>query len=99
MNIFSRGDGDNYDKYVFGGDGDDTIVGGPSSKIPTREMVLIKLNEKFNGAVYGDSYLKTTKAISLPSNSLKKSNLSNAIGKVSPDQLVSPQSLNFSRSN
>ena len=56
---------------IFGGDGDDTIVGGPSSKIPTREMVLIKLNEKFNGAVYGDSYLKTTKAISLPSNSLK----------------------------
>ncbi len=56
---------------IVGGDGDDTIIGGPSIKIPTREMVLVKLNEKFNGAVYSDSYLKTTKAIALPSNSLK----------------------------
>ena len=56
---------------VFGGDGDDTIIGGPSSNIPSREMVLVKLNDKFNGDVYGDSYLKTTKAIALPSNSIK----------------------------
>ena len=56
---------------VFGGDGDDTIIGGPSSNIPSREMVLVKLNDKFNGDFYGDSYLKTTKAIALPSNSIK----------------------------
>ena len=56
---------------VFGGDGDDTIIGGPSSNIPTREIVLVKLNDKFNGDVYGDAYLKTTKAIALPSNSIK----------------------------
>jgi Ca2+-binding RTX toxin-like protein len=55
---------------VFGGDGDDTIIGGPSSNIPPREMVLVKLNDNFIGNVYGDSYLKTTKAIALPSNSI-----------------------------
>ena len=56
---------------VFGGNGDDTIVGGPSSDIISREMVLVKFNEKFNGNALDDAYLKTNKPISLPTNSLK----------------------------